>query len=89
MGTITDPAGAVVANAQITIKDIATGVDRTVTTNSAGFYTAPNLASGKYELKVSAPGFSVGRASDITLTVGAQQTVNIVLQVGKANALVE
>ncbi len=89
VGTITDPAGAVVANAQITIKDIATGVDRTVTTNSAGFYTAPNLASGKYELKVSAPGFSVGRASDITLTVGAQQTVNIVLQVGKANALVE
>ncbi len=89
LGTITDPAGAVVANAQVTIKDIATGVDRTVTTNSVGFYAAPNLASGKYEVQISAPGFSVGRASDITLTVGAQQTVNIVLHVGKANALVE
>ena len=89
LGTVTDPAGAVIANAQVTIKDIATGVDRTVTTNSAGFYSAPNLGSGTYELRVSAPGFAVGMASGITLTVGAQQTVNIVLPVGKANAMVE
>ena len=89
LGAITDPAGAVIANAQVSVKDIATGLERTVTTNSAGFYSAPNLAPGKYELRVSAPGFSVGIASDITLTVGARQTVNIVLKVGKANTTVE
>jgi hypothetical protein len=89
LGTISDPGGAVIANAQVTVKDLGTGLARTVTTNSAGFYTAPNLAPGKYELRASAPGFSVGMASDITLTVGSQQTVNVMLKVGQANATVE
>src|SRR5260370_7407022 len=42
-GTITDPSGAVVLKATISIKNIGTGVVRDVTSNSSGFYTAPNL----------------------------------------------
>ena len=88
LGTVTDPGGAVIANAEVTIRDASTGSARTVTTNSSGFYTAPNLLPGKYQLKVSAPGFSAGVA-EVNLTVGAEQTVNVVLKVGQATAVVD
>ena len=88
LGTVTDPAGAVIANAQVTIQDADTGGTRTVTTNSAGFYAAPNLMPGKYELRISAPGFSAGVAS-VILTVGAEQTVNVALKVGQATTSVD
>src|SRR3981081_1667644 len=48
-GTITDPSGRAVPQAQIVIKNVATGVERTVTTNADGFYTAANLLPGDYE----------------------------------------
>jgi hypothetical protein len=89
LGTVSDTSGAVIANAQVTIKDVATGVVRTASTNSTGFYSAPNLAPGQYELRISATGFSLGLASGITLTVGAEQTVNVVMKVGEANSMVE
>lgn len=89
LGTITDASGATVPNAQVSIVDKATGVLHAVTTNSAGFYAAPNLVSGQYEIKASAPGFAVAAASGITLTVGAQQVVNFTLKVGAANTSVE
>jgi Carboxypeptidase regulatory-like domain/TonB dependent receptor len=89
LGTVSDSSGAVIADAQITIKDVATGVVRAVTSNSAGFYSAPNLAPARYDLRISATGFSAKTASGVTLTVGAEQTVNVVLKVGDANATVE
>ena len=65
LGTVTDPSGAVLANAEITIKDVATGVVRSVSSNSAGFYLAPNLPAGQYDLRITAPGFSAGTATGI------------------------
>ena len=53
-GTITDPSGAAVANAQVVIKNSATGVAKSVTTNTDGFYSAANLLPGDYEVAVSA-----------------------------------
>ncbi len=52
-GTVTDQSGAIVPNAQISIKNLATGVTRTVTTDAAGFYVAPNLLPGNYEVRGS------------------------------------
>jgi len=69
LGTVSDPTGAVIANAEIAIKERATGVVHTITSNSAGFYTVPNLSPGQYDLRISAAGFSVGTASGVTLTV--------------------
>jgi hypothetical protein len=89
LGTVSDPTGAVIANAEIAIKERATGVVHTITSNSAGFYTVPNLSPGQYDLRISAAGFSVGTASGVTLTVGAEQTVNVVLKVGASNSTVE
>ena len=81
-GTVTDASGAVIPSVQISIKNIATGVTRTVTTDPAGFYTAPNLLAGIYEITATALGLSTEVQTGITLTVGAQQVLNLTLQVG-------
>jgi Carboxypeptidase regulatory-like domain/TonB-dependent Receptor Plug Domain/TonB dependent receptor len=81
-GTITDPTGRAVPQAQILIKNVATGVDRTVTTNTDGFYTAVNLLPGEYQLRITATGFNTEIKTGITMNVGAQQTFDLVLKVG-------
>src|SRR5215467_3766834 len=87
-GTITDPSGAAIANAQLTITNKATGVTRPVTADFVGFYSAPNLLPGDYEVTVSATGFSTTRESNVTLTVGAQQVLDVVLRIGEASQTV-
>jgi hypothetical protein len=83
-GTITDPSGSAVPQAQISIKNVATGVITTVTTNSDGFFTAANLLPGEYEITVSAKGFTTEVRTGIILTVGAQQVFNLGMKVGTA-----
>src|ERR1700681_397657 len=82
-GTVTDQSGAVIPSTQISIKNINTGVTRTVTTDAAGFYTAPNLLPGSYEITTTAPGFATLVQTGITLAVGSQQVLNFTLQVGR------
>jgi hypothetical protein len=81
-GTVTDSSGAVIPNAQISINNVATGVSRTETANSDGFYSAPNLLPGTYEVTFTAPGFKTEVRSGITLTVGAAQVLNLTMQLG-------
>src|SRR6202521_1671410 len=88
-GTVTDSSGAVVANANVSINNTATGVIREVTTDSAGFYSAPNLLPGIYEITAAAPGFSTYRQKDLALTVGASRAVNISLQLGQVSQHVD
>src|SRR5690242_12737943 len=56
-GTVTDASGAVVADAKISVRNTATNVTRELTTDAAGFYTAPNLIPGTYAVTASASGF--------------------------------
>jgi hypothetical protein len=88
-GTVTDPSGAVVPKAAVSIKNIATGITRASTTDPAGFYSVPNLLPGNYEITASAPGFSSEVQTGITLTVGAQQVLNFTLRVGQVTQTVE
>jgi hypothetical protein len=88
-GTVTDASGAVIPNAQVSIKNTATGVSTDVSTNADGLYTAPNLLPGSYEVTVSATGFATHVQSGITLTVGQQQQLNFTMQVGQATQKVE
>src|SRR6266436_5983114 len=88
-GTATDASGAAVPNAKVSIKNSATGVVREVTTDSAGFYSAPNLLPGIYNITVAATGFSSSVQTGLTLTVGASKALNIALQVGQVSERVE
>src|SRR5207253_1520695 len=83
-GTISDPSGRLVPQALISIQNIATGITTTVTTNSDGYYTAANLHLGEYQVTVSAKGFATEVRKGISLSVGAQQVIDLTLQVESA-----
>jgi len=88
-GTITDQSGAAVAGARVSIRNTDTGVSTDVTTNTSGFYSAPNLLPGTYEVTASAAGFATEVNTGVVLTVGAQQVLNIFLRVGQVTERVE
>src|ERR1700730_5041759 len=88
-GTVTDPSGAAVPGAQISVKNNATGVTREVTSDSSGLYTVPNVIPGDYEVRVSAKGFSTARQANVSLAVGQQQQLNFSLKVGETSQTVE
>jgi len=83
-GTISDPSGKLVPQALVAIQNVATGITTTVTTNADGYYTAANLLPGDYQITVSAKGFATEVRKGISLTVGAQQVIDLTLQVGSA-----
>jgi hypothetical protein len=82
VGTVTDPSGAVISSAVITIENIDTRLNRTSITDSDGTYTAPALPAGAYEIRAEAVGFSklVRRAS---VTTGSTTTVDLSLRIGE------
>lgn len=87
-GTVTDPSGAVVANAKISAKNVATGFLREGTTSAAGLYSLTQLPVGSYDLTVEAPGFKTAHIPGLNLTVGTVSTLNIPLEVGTATQTV-
>ncbi len=87
-GTITDPAGAVVADAKVTLVHPATGATREGATASDGSYLFSNLAAGSYTLVVEAQGFAKHEAKDILLQVGRVDTLNVSLKVAPAGEVV-
>ena len=88
-GLITDERGGAVPDAAVTIKNVGTGVVREVTTNGDGFYSAPNLLPGSYDVTVTAKGFQTTVQKAVTLTVGATQALNFEMRVGQLNQTVE
>ncbi len=87
-GTISDPSGGVIPEARISISNTATGISQDFQSDSAGYYTAPNLAPGIYEVKVTAKGFNTA-VSTVTLAVGAQQQLNVPMKVGETSQTVQ
>ena len=88
-GSITDSSGAAVGGASVSCQDIATGITRQVTSDSAGFYTVPNLAAGTYTVTVTETGFATVIRSGLILTVGESQQLNVTMQVGQVAQRVE
>ena len=88
-GTVTDSSGAVLTNVQVSIKNQATGEVRSVIVDTAGFYSAPNLLPGAYEVTFTSHGFATAVQNGVTLTVGAQQLLNIRMRIGQINEKVE
>ena len=58
LGTVTDPNGALVAGAKVTVKNTNTGLERSTTTDEAGNYTVAELPIGLYEVRVDQSGFA-------------------------------
>ena len=84
-GTILDPSGAKVADADVTITNVGTGIATTTKTKSDGVFVVPNLQPGNYEVTASARGFSSLLRKGITLTVGQELILNLGLQMGGLN----
>jgi outer membrane receptor protein involved in Fe transport len=81
-GTITDSRGKEIPTARVSIRNVATDLVRNVDSNSEGYYTAPNLLPATYEITISAQGFNTSVIKAVELTVGAQQTLDLVMRVG-------
>jgi len=88
-GTVTDPSGAVVPGAAITIHALATGTDRNTVSDDAGSYTAPSLQPGDYTVTVNAAGFAKFTVERVTLQVDAHATVNAKLAISSAGETVQ
>jgi hypothetical protein len=88
-GTVTDPSGAVVPGAKVTLTNTGNGFSFYATANGAGIYVAPNLRPDTYNLRVEAKGFEAYSQSGITLEVNQTATVNATLKVGSALQMVQ
>jgi len=88
VGDISDPSGAVIPKAAVTVRETATGESRTVLTDRAGHYIVPLLPPGKYAVRAAAPGFASGEANDITVPAATSTTVNLQLSVGSSEQTV-
>ncbi|PWU09912.1 MAG: hypothetical protein C5B51_05305 [Terriglobia bacterium] len=81
-GTVTDPTGAVVANASVTATNSATNQSRTVSTDAAGVYRIPLLEPGSYRVRIVAMGFKTAEFTSVTLTVTETSVLDRTLEVG-------
>ena len=87
-GTVTDPSGAVVPSATITVTEVGTGYSRSATTSEEGYYIIPSLRPGSHILTVEAPGFRNYSQSGIVLLADQRLTQNFKLELGSATETV-
>jgi hypothetical protein len=87
-GTVTDPSGAAVPDAELTLTNAATGFEAKFTSNDRGEYTFRNLTPGTYDLKVSKPGFQTYVQKGIVVTINQSAHADAVLKIGAQNETV-
>ena len=88
-GTVTDPQGAAVANATVTVTDTAKGTSDTTTTNGSGNYTVTHLIPDPYTVKIEAQGFKTFQQPNITVIADASQRVDAQMQLGSTSETLE
>jgi Carboxypeptidase regulatory-like domain len=88
LGTVSDQSGGVVAGATVSIIDTERGVTRTLVTDDAGVYNAPNLTAGNYTIRVEAKGFRRIERQGIGIEVGHEVRVDLTVQPGEQNQTV-
>lgn len=81
-GSIRDPSGAALPGVTVVVLNEATGVGRTVRTDSAGHYAAPSLGLGSYRVTATLQGFETVVHSNIVLTVGRDEVVDLTMPLG-------
>ena len=88
-GQVTDPTGASVVGATVTMTDTSTGIARTVTSNETGRYIFVNVTPGKYDLSITKRGFAAVKMAGQTVEVGKTVAVDVTLRVGATTEVVE
>jgi len=87
-GTVTDPNGAAIPNAQVQLTNVNTGVVRKAGTNNVGIYNFPSVVPGAYSMQASAAGFTTISQPAVTLQVGQTATFDFQLKVGSTSSSV-
>ncbi|HEV7398356.1 MAG TPA: TonB-dependent receptor [Pyrinomonadaceae bacterium] len=88
-GTVTDPTGASIANAKVTVTTAATDLSESAATNSNGYYVIKELPIGTYKLTVEAPGFKTASNAGVAINAGTVSHVDFKLLLGKTSEVVE
>jgi hypothetical protein len=87
-GTVKDPSGSLLPNAEVTVREVNTGLLYHTHTDGKGYYTLPVLPVGRYELDIQAPGFRGYQRKDVVLDTNAALSLNASLQVGNIDQTV-
>lgn len=87
-GTVTDPTGAVVPGATVTITNIGTQTTLNTVTSADGAYNSTGLLPGRYTVVVTAPGFNKAEKNQVNVEVSVQSTLNFTLQAGSTDQTV-
>src|SRR5258708_29773283 len=80
LGTVTDPQGAVVAGAKVTVHNVNTGLERSTQTSADGSYAIPELPIGTYTVTVTQAGFQTALTSGVAVDVAAEKRVDVTLK---------
>jgi hypothetical protein len=88
-GMVSDPSGARLAGAQVTMIETSKNAIRSTVSDSVGRYTLPNLPVGPYRLEVKAAGFKDYAQTGIVLEVNNNPQINVVMQIGAASERIE
>ncbi len=89
LGTVTDPSGAVLAGAKVTVKNAGTGLERTTETSADGSYSLPELPIGTYTVTVTQTGFQTFVATGVTVDVATERRVDAAMKAGQVSTRVE
>ena len=81
-GTVVDPTGAAVSDAQVMVTNVATGITTTAESNQSGIYSVTHLLPGTYTVTVSKQGFRALVQKNVTVAVGLSTAVDVRLQLG-------
>lgn len=87
-GRVTDPAGAVVPQAKVTVTNLETNESRDAVTSDEGNFTVPQLPAAMYKITVEAPGFKTATLDNIKVAVQITRTADIKLEVGAVGEVV-
>lgn len=88
-GTVTDPQGALIPGVQVVVRNVDTGIETKLTTNSSGFYLASELIPGTYSVRMTAPGFSLLEISGLAVGAGRNSIANGEMKIGEPSQSVQ
>ncbi len=89
LGTVTDPSGAVLPGAKVTVKNVATGMERNTDTSADGSYALPELPIGTYTVTVTLTGFQTSVTTGVTVDVSSLRRVDAAMKTGQVTTRVE